>query len=121
MRLITKMLKQWAVYWPKGSEESGGVDFDAYGRPVWGTAYEIKCRWEECLEEIIDPNMIRRMSSAQVYLASDVYAGGVLWLGRLANVTDASNPKNNDGAFEVVKFEKIPTLKATQWVRIAYL
>jgi len=116
-----RLLKQKAVYWPLGSEESGGVDTDAYGRPNYGTAYEVWCRWETKNIEFIDANMTRRLSKSIVYLRSDVRVGGVLMLGTLSDVTNLTIPKKNDYAFEVFRFDKSPTLNTKQYIRKAYL
>ena len=117
MSLITKMLKQWAVYWPLSSAE-----VDAYGQPTYGTAVEIKCRWQARNEEVLDATGVLKSSKAKVYVASDVDVGGVLWFGRLANVpTSTTEPKKNIGAWEIIRFDKMPDLKCRQYLRIAYL
>jgi hypothetical protein len=121
MRLLTKMLKQKCVYWPPGSEETGGRDFDDYGRPVYATAIEIRCRWEDVVEEFIKPDGTQDTSRSKVYVDRDVRVGGVLWLGNLAGVSDLVNPKQNDGAWEIKRFDKLPTLKAAQFLRTAFL
>lgn len=120
MRILTKMLKQYAVYWPPGSE-AGGQDFDSYGRPVYTTAIEIRCRWEDIAEEFIGPDGTDQVSRSKVFVDRDVRTGGVLWLGRLVDVGDLVNPKRNNNAWEVRRFDKVPTLNATQFVRMAYL
>ena len=121
MRLLTKMLKQKCVYWPPGSEETGGQDFDGYGRPVYATAIEISCRWEDIVEEFIKPDGTQDASRSKVYVDRDVRVGGVLWLGKLVDVSDLLVPKNNNGAWEIKRFDKLPTLKATQFLRTAFL
>ncbi len=47
--------------------------------------------------------------------------GGVLMLGGIGDVVDDSNPKNNPGAWEILKFNKLPTFSGDQLVRRAYL
>jgi len=116
MRTLTRVLKQKAVYWAKAS-----ANFDAYGRPQWATATQIKCRWEECLEEIIDANNIRRMSTARVFVDRELAVGGVLFLGTLSQVSDLSNPKSNNQSFEIIKFSRTPTLRGKHWQQVAYL
>ena len=117
MSLITKMLKQWAVYWPLSATE-----LDAYGQPVYGTAVEIKCRWEDRLEEFLDSDGVRKISKAKVFVASDVVVGGVLWQGLLVNVpTSTTIPKKNAGAFEIRRFDKMPDIKIRKYLRVAYL
>jgi len=121
MSYINKSLIQKAVYWPMGSEESGGVDTDAYGRPKWGTAYEIWCRWEDKSIEYIDASATRRLSMAVVYTKTDVRVGGVLWLGLLTAVTSLTVPKTNANAFEIFRFDKSFDLRGKEPTRKAYL
>lgn len=120
MSIISRMRKQTAVYWPLDIE-SGGDKFDDYGQPVLSDPIEIKCRWEDVSEEFIGSDGTRQISNAKVYVDRDVDVGGVLMLGTLLDVSSADNPKGNIGAFEIRKFEKIPNLKATEFLRTAYL
>ena len=111
------MLKEWAVYWPLSSAE-----VDAYGQPTYGTAVEIKCRWEHKPEENLNKDGVLKVTRSKVYVASDVVVGGVLWRGRLANVpTSLTKPKKNAGACEIEQFKKIPDLKYRDYLRVAYL
>jgi len=117
MRLITKMLKQWAVYWSLSSTE-----VDAYGQPTYGTYVEIRCRWQAHNEEVLNEQGVLKTSKAKVYVASDVDVGGVLWQGRLVDVpTSTTEPKKNADAFEIIRFDKMPDLKCKQFLRTAYL
>ena len=121
MSIITKMLKQTCVYWALGSAETGGVDFDDYGRPSYASPVELSCRWEDEANEFVSAEGTMEYSQSVVYVESDVVIGGVLFLGELTDLTDEDNPKNNDGAWEIKGFDKIPNLRATKWVRVAYL
>ena len=128
MSIIERMLKQKCVYWPPGSddEDSGalGLDFDDYGQPLYADPVELKCRWEDRAEEFITAGGTNAISRSVVYVASDVRTGGVLLLTTLVALTATGNltvPKNNDGAWEIKRFDKLPNLKATKFVRTAYL
>ena len=46
---------------------------------------------------------------------------GLLMLGELTDITDEVNVRENEGAFEIQRFDKLPTLKADQFLRTAYL
>ncbi|GAG43360.1 unnamed protein product, partial [marine sediment metagenome] len=107
MSLITRMLKQTCVYWPLESVESAVADdFDNYGQPQVSTPSEISCRWEDVSEEFIDAQGTRQISRAKVYVDQDVDVGGILMLGELADITDEENIKENDGAYEIKRFDK---------------
>ena len=116
MRILTKMLKQTAVYWPLGS-----AGYDNYGQPIPATPIEIRCRWEDVNEEYISSSGTREVSRAKVFVDRDVDVGGVLMLGMLTDVDDVNNPKANEGAWEIKRFDKIPTLKADQFLRRVFL
>jgi len=115
------MLKQVCTYWPPGSEVSGGSDFDDYGQPLYADPVELACRWEDIAEEFVKADGTTEMSRSVVYVESDVKLGGVLLLSSLIDVVDLTVPKNNIGAWEIRKFDKIPNFKATEFLRIAYL
>lgn len=122
MGIITRMLKQNAVYWPPESSESAGDDFDNYGQPqVSLSPVQITCRWEDVTEEFIDITGTRQLSRAKVYVSQDVEVGGILMLGVLADIVDATNIKENSNAWEIRRFEKLPNLKATEYLRTAVL
>jgi len=110
------MLKQTCVYWAPND-----VPFDDYGQPQYANAVELKCRWEDVAEEFIGPRGTTEMSRSIVYVESDVEPGGVLLLGEIESSTDQITPKNNAGAWEIRKFDKLPNLKATEFLRTAYL
>lgn len=114
MRIIKTCLKQKAVYWaPAGPGEDHQQTYTA---PV-----ELKVRWVDVSAEFVDYTGIKAMSQAQVMTEKDVVIEGVLWLGRFVNLTSPSDPFANAGAFEIRRFDKIPTLNGKQFVRKATL
>lgn len=121
MSIIKRMRKQDAVYWALASVESGGDDFDDYGQPILTDPVEVKCRWEDKSEEFVAANGTKMLSHAVVYVDRDVDVGGVLMLGELTDITDADNVRENAGAWEIKRFDKIPNLRATEFLRIAFL
>ena len=121
MSIIKRMRKQKAVYWAPESAESAGDDFDNYGQPQVTDPVVIDCRWEEVSEEFIDAQGTRQISRAKVYVDRDIIVGGILMLGVLGDITDESNPKENENAWEIRRFDKLPNLKATEYLRAAIL
>ena len=121
MSIISRMRKQTAVYWAPESEESAGDDFDDFGLPQVTIGVEISVRWEDRTEEFIDAEGMRQLSNAIVYVDQDVIIGGILMLGELTDITDAVNIKENDGAWEIRRFDKLPIIRATEFLRTAYL
>lgn len=121
MSIISRMRKQTAVYWALEGAESGGNDFDDFGQPLLTTPIEIKCRWEAKTVEFIDAKGTRQLSNAVVYVDQDVDVGGVLMLGELTDIVNEDTPKENDDAWEIRRFDDLPNLKATEFLKTAYL
>lgn len=105
-----------AVYWAPAD-----VPHDDYGKPAYSEPIEIKCRWEEIAEEFLDTQGERQVSKAKIYVDRDVKIGGVLLSGTLDSDVDEDSPKQNEGAWEIRGFSKLPNLKVTEYVRLAYL
>jgi hypothetical protein len=116
MSLISKMRRQTAVYWARtGTNDRGRAVFD---NPV-----ELRVRWDGVVEEFVSPDGRTGLSHAKVYVGEDVTLGGILWLGTLADLTDAQEaaPLTITGAYEIRRFDTIPNMKATEFLRIATL
>lgn len=121
MSLFTRMLKQNAVYWPLATSESGEVAYNNDGEIRYGTPIEILCRWEDIAEEFIDKYGTVQVSKSLVYVGIDVSVGGCLYLGDLESSMDWDDPKANEGVWEIRRFDKIPNIRITKFLRIAYL
>jgi len=117
MSFLTSILRQTCVYWALDSDDP----FDNEGFPNLIDGVELDCRWVDINEEFINEKGMRQLSKARVLVASDVVVGGVLMLGDLDDVTDTVNIKENSGAWEIARFGKTPNLRATEFVRIAWL
>ena len=116
------MRKQTAVYWALESTESaGGDDFSNYGLPKHTDPVEITVRWDDVSEEFISEDNTVNMSKAKVFVGQDMLVGEVLMLGELTDITDSVNIKENLNAWEIRRFEKIPNIKATEFLRTAVL
>lgn len=119
--IIVKMRKQTAVYWALQGEESGGSDYDSHGRPLYTTPVELTVRWEEVNESIILEDGTTYISRATVYTPIDIVRDGVLVLGKIADLESEDDPLSNNGSWSVVRFDKLPNLKVTEFLRTAYL
>jgi hypothetical protein len=96
------------VYWPP-------TGADEFGRPTLGTPVEYCCRWEDCVEETIDPNGDVVLSSAVAYLTDPAAVAGVMWHGTLIEGPQSSSwlpdVKSNFGTHEIINVSKIPGLR----------
>lgn len=113
MSLIQKMMKQTAVYWPFES-------YDSDGTPLYGSPTEIICRWEETHQEYIAPNGDKKVSKSIVYVPMDTPVKGMLCLGTIEEL-GSSEPFSNPETWEIKQFVKLPNLRNTEVLRIAYL
>lgn len=114
MSLIARMRRQNAVYWPLTGVNEFGVN--TFGNPA-----QILVRWEDSNEEFLDAEGTVQMSRSLVYIGLDVIVGGMLMLGVIADITDEVNIKENAGAWEIMKFDKLPNIKNTEFLRTAFL
>jgi hypothetical protein len=121
------MRRQNAIYWPPSTP-------DDYGKQSFGSLVELtladgvnsRVRWEDREEEFVDTTGTAAVSSSVVYCpvlpgGGEVEIGGFIWLGDRADLTDESVPRNNAGAAEIRMVEKLPNLKASEFLRTAYL
>jgi hypothetical protein len=119
VRLIKKILKMRAVYWAPTS------DTDEFGNKLFAEPKVIKVRWEERVQEFAGPNNESMLSNAVVYTDRDVELLGVLKKlekgETLSSLASTTNPFENEKAWEVRRFDKLPTIKATDFIRQAYL
>lgn len=114
--LLTHNLKQTTVYW-------GNPQNDGFGGRTFDDPVEVDVRWEERQELFIDTNGQEVRSQAVVYIAQDVDMGGYLYLGDLDDPSSAEedDPLTVSGAYEIRGFQKIPDIKAGQFLRKIWL
>jgi len=121
MSIITRMLKQRAVYWPLSTDVTSGQGYSSTSQRQYASPVEIACRWVDETREFSDNAGDLQTSRAVVKVDRDLSIGGVLWLGTLDAVTSVDAPLNNAGAGEIRGIRKLPNLRATQFVRTAFL
>lgn len=121
MGIITRMRKQKAVYWALGSADSGGMDFNDYGQPLYAEPIELTVRWEDTSVEFLDNAGAKILSNSVVYVGEDVVLGGILMLGELIDINSGGEPKENDNAWEIKRFEKLPNIRNTEFLRTVFL
>ena len=114
MSIITRMRKQTCVYWALDT-------VDQFGAKQYDSPVEISCRWEEVSEEYLDANGQRLISNAKVYVDRDMVAGSVLMLDGIASITNEDDVRENLGAYEIKRFDKLPNFKADEFLRTCYL
>jgi hypothetical protein len=113
MGLIERMRKQKAVYW-----EYTGTD--GYGNPTFSSPVEIECRWSEHQEKFSDDSGEERISRAVVYVDREMALKSYLRLAELDSSTH-DDPRDYTDAFEIKQFASIPNMRATNYLRKAWL
>lgn len=114
---ILRKLRQKCVYWSIDST-------DEYGTNTFDEAIEMQCRWENVTELFIDSTGASIPSKSIVYTEFDVEEGGWLFEGELTDLPSVyDDPVDlvQEGALEIKKFNKLPDLKAEEFLRRAYL
>lgn len=112
MALLDRMRKQKAVYW----ERTGA---DGNGAPVYAGPRELRVRWENRHKEYVLPSGEKYVSNARVFAGEELVMGSLLWEGELDAVLYIDDPRRNANAREIVLFDSIPNLKATDKLRVA--
>ena len=107
---IKRNLKQTATYWSPGTN-------DGFGGVSWGAPVEVKCRWEEKVQQFIDFSGNETVSNAIVYVDTDVETMGYLFEGTSAS----TDPTTLSAAKQIRLYNKTPSLKANIFERKVYL
>lgn len=107
MSLITRMRRQVATWF----QQTGT---DEFGQPSFTAGVEIKCRWSDEAKEVIAPDGSKMISSSVVYVDRDMEPGDLLQNSPLSD-------SDVEEASRIEAFQKIPNLKATEYLRVAYL
>ena len=114
--VFTNQLSQTAVYW-------GNPASDGYGGRTFDAGVEISVRWEDTQEMFVDDAGQESVSRAIVFVSQDVKVGGYLHSGPLSDISSAEDvdPLTVSTAYEIRKFDKVPSIDATIFVRTAWL
>ncbi len=111
--VAVRAMKQLAVYWAP-------LDEDEYGQPTFASPVQIAVRWEDAVEEFINPNGDKEMSRAKLIVDRDLDNKGYLWLGNIVDLV-SDTPAENDDAWEIRLFKKTPNFRGNKFLREVYL
>ena len=115
---LKKFFNQKAVYWPTPTP-------DGYGGYTYGEPVEVDVRWTVKQEKFLSSqgagNGVEEILSRVVVLSEiDFDMKGRMALMNLIDLSSSSTPEI-EGALTIEGFEKIPTIKADQFLRKAFL
>ncbi len=122
MSLITRALKQWAIYWPPGS-------LNKYGEATPGDPIALRVRWDDTNEEQVDAKGQTFTTMSSVMVDRDLAVGGLLALSTGTSeetvLQDAATigdpPVEDDRVHPIRKTSKNPNIKAKEFLRQAFL
>jgi len=104
---------QDAVYWAANG-------YDDYGEPKLDAAVDLKVRWEDVKDEVVDAKGNTVAIDAIAVIDRDIPVGSVLWQGTIADIPGTSETPSSD-LRRVLKFSSIPDIKNRNYRRLVYL
>lgn len=110
---VSRRLKQTLTYWAKADVDNT----DLYGKPGSVAPVQLKCRWEDHIEQVRSKSGEEFTSKTRVFLTDDVDIDGYVALG----VHTEADPSVIDGAYEIQNIGKIPDLRGIQSLVVIYL
>ena len=115
MAIIKTMRKQRAVLWVRSSTP------DVYGRFSYDTPVEIRCRWEDVIQEFRDSKGQTVMSKSIVYVDRIIKVGDMLRRGTIDDDEPVDPRDLPEQAYEVQRFDQLPDIRAKLTLLTAYL
>lgn len=114
--ITVKFLKQTCCYF-------GNPTPDGYGSYSFSQPIEIPCRWTDSIQVVSDGKGNDIVCKSVVMVDRDITELGMMWLGLLANLTTEQKaaPVSIPGAYTVKRFDKIPLIKGSPFLRVCYL
>lgn len=107
---IRKFLRQTAVYWaPYAPDGFGGMEYEI---PV-----EIPVRWTDKQELFINDKMETQLSKAVIMVDVDLAVNGMISLMSISDLVIGDYSPAGDSAYKIKAFQKMPDVKAKQFVR----
>jgi len=113
---VSKYLTDTAVFWEKTGK-------NGFYELTLSTGVEINVRWEDRNELFINYDGKEEYSGAIVYIKQDMSPDDFLYLGELTDLSaeEQANPKLEQSAFAIKKFEKIKSVGGRSTLRRVFL
>ena len=111
--IIKRMKRQTGVLWQINGH-------DKWGKPTYDFPIQFQCRWDDTRTQFLTTEGENATSAAVVYPECVIKEGSRLWEGCISTLTSTDSTIQKD-VFECRQFSKIPTLRNSQTLFIAYL
>lgn len=109
-----RQMKQKATYWATLSQNK-------YGEETYDAPVEIDCQWNDVTLDVVDANGQHTITKSQIMVDRDLQVGGLLLLSELADVSYPDAPLQNERIERIIRFDKIPRVRADKFMRVAYV
>lgn len=108
-KFLKKICVQDCVYW-------GDPVYDGFGNRTFSTIKEMKCRWEETSEVIINRFGKEVMARSRILVTEDIMEEGYMYLGKLSDLdsNQINKPMEVPRAFIIQKYTKMPIIKSNK-------
>jgi len=83
MSLITRVQKQFLVYWAY-------TGADLFGQPTYGTPIQMSCRWDDAIKQVFLDDGSPVFSKIEIISKNRLEPKGLVWKGKLANFSLSS-------------------------------
>ena len=103
-----------AIYWAPQTTRS------TLGRVTYDDPIEIEVRWQASTQVIKNSNGAEVVTSAKIYVDRDLEEQGMLKHDSLESTTE-DDPHDETGARQIIRFDKLPNIKHTKYLRTAYV
>ena len=115
LKFVESVCVQKALYW-------GNPTPDGFGGKTYDDVIEIKCRWDDKQELILNKEGKEVMSNAEITVIDELSMDGLIKLGTYEDITEEDPteviPLSLNGIFTIVKTETTPLFRsANEFVR----
>lgn len=107
MRLISKCQREVLTYWAPLDPENPSNE---YGETVFAPAIEMRCRWDDKIQEIIQADGTTVHGKVQLITEQKLAVGGIVIRKPLDEVTYMADPRTNPEAYKVMVVMETPTI-----------
>lgn len=105
--IIKKVQRETLTYWAPDPINPT----NEFGEPNWLAPREYTCRWDDKVQQIQLADRSYVLSRCELITEVQLAVGGFVMLGTLNQITDWTVPKNNPGAYELIKVSRTPDIK----------